>query len=519
MAYGAIIVLRLGLALRYEEPEAKTFRSVPVAWMTQQTLRESETVVLVLLLVVACVLLLTRFPCTRKHFPMQLMMRVCRRAMVTLLFACLAYKIDLSYWDLSGRIIFDIKAWYRCYMLSPGKEAPYMANAYQLPTDLVIIVMCHACSCISTSEPILQHDVETGVLKNRWTHSRQVRLGEASAGTDGCAADIWIHYWQGHENSSRVKVGDVVSWGSLSIPVIADALAQRRAPKLTLCTVFNRADMATLQAYWLQTWIRNHVGGMDGDAQLYLYGLNTERDKQQLFSNVPKDLAEIVEIVDSSRIVNAAETSWAKESDAKMPASERDHLVWMFSLQDCLYRAKADGSTWLLPLDLDEIVDFGRYGDAPGLLSWWASTGYNAVTFGSIMHDVGHCVSGDRRHLGMSNMTSSDWLHRFPCHMRRSECDSSLVGSALEFMVGNCLGPRGRRKYILRPHDAHRLNIHTPLVWPPNSVYNMGEDNGDAVLRHLRGILSPHQDLCSKMFSQCDASRCGLDLATCMHAV
>merc|ERR1740121_1338549 len=71
----------------------------------------------------------------------------------------------------------------------------------------------------------------------------------------------------------------------------------------------------------------------------------------------------------------------------------------------------------------------------------------------------------------------------------------------------DCLGPRGRRKYLVRSESVAFLEVHTPPTW---KVYHMGHNSDDASIDHFQGLLSRGADLCgeSARSTPCDDAWC-----------
>lgn len=282
---------------------------------------------------------------------------------------------------------------------------------------------------------------------------------------------------------------------------------------------------------WFAAWASHHFSGIQkGAEQLFLYGPDLDNKKASLMTEANMTIAGEMTVVNPVGIRDALEKLWAaqgQETQTLMPSRLRNHAEQLFSLQDCLYRAKAAGAPWLFQADPDEVLDFGEQKSMAGMLAWADKYRHDAITFGSILHSVTMCFGPPLEADGTLG-PADDWHHHFPCHMPTAECSETVgyrradqmltnIEEKTSFLMGNrCLGPRGRRKYLIRPSATEFLEVHTPPVW---QAHHMGDDSGDAVIRHYQGLLKHGVEICAggSRPSACKLERCREwnDEATC----
>jgi len=421
-----------------------------------------------------------------------------QRSMVLLIALFVLFKIDLSLLDVSGRYIFEIDEWVKCGAQSfTGPSAPFMATAYQLPGGvLATVVLCPPCRCqVST----LTLDSASGFKSTsyHWMQGHSWRTGEAAMGLGDFTADVWLFHWKANdEDQQMLSVGNRIKLGSLDVEVVA-APSSAPAPQVAICTsVYSASSLEMPQSSWFAAWVAHHFSGIHGGAgQLFLYGPELESKASAL------TLAGNSTVINLFAVHGALNSAWAAQhadTDA-MPGRLRDHVVQLFSLQDCLYRAKAAGTPWLFQADVDEVLNFGEHNSMAGMLGWADVQKHEAITFGSILHSVTRCV-GANATIGPAD----EWHHHFPCRMPTTECSSGVENKAVNKMLRNidettkmdndCLGPRGRRKYLVRPSSTEFLQVHTP---PVLIAHHMGHEPNAAVFRHYQGLLSHGRDLCT----------------------
>jgi len=245
--------------------------------------------------------------------------------------------------------------------------------------------------------------------------------------------------------------------------------------------------------------------------QLFLYAPDLEYKRSALMSEVNSTVDKVM-VIDPFDVRSALRRAWAEQRQGQqepMGSGDRDHVVWLFSLQDCLYRAKAVGTPWLFQADADEILNFGRHSSMAGMLAWADQQQHDAITFGSVLHSITNCVGPPLAANG-SLGSADEWYHRFPCQMSRMDCSDPSPNTVVNKMLrhvdmdNDCLGPRGRRKFLVRPSSTDFLEIHTPRTW---QAHHMGHAPGDAVIRHYQGLLQHGEDLCT---GDSSPSRCQL---------
>jgi len=458
--------------------------------------------------------------------------QVVRMVVVLVVVMVILFKLDLSFFDFSGQYGFEVEEWFRCGLQSfTGPSAPYMATAYQLPQGIVAtVVLCPPCRCKADSL-ILEASHTDYPSHYQRIQAQAWRTAEAAMGSGDFTADVWIFHWKAQEEHMQLSIGDRLKLGSLEVPVIAAPSIQPStgiAPQLAVCTGITSGtslDIFRQGSSWFEAWVAHHFSGMqEGKGYLYFYAPDMEQQISAVRSEVSSAVAEmnVYVLPDVQQVLPTAWDMQRQEQHDRpkyMRISKRDHVEQVFFLQDCLYRAKAAGIPWLFQADGDEILDFGQHESMAGLLAWAVQQQHDAITFGSHLHSVQRCVG-----LPLANFSlgpAEKWQDHFPCQMPLSECtDSNAHMNKIIRTVdmGNdCLGPRGRRKYLIRPTSTEFLKIHTPPVW---RAYHMGHAPGDAVIRHYQGLLNPDNPCQGDSASRCQVEWCQTwrDEAVCQTA-
>lgn len=335
-------------------------------------------------------------------------------------------------------------------------------------------------------------------------------------GNGDFTSDVWIFHWKAQdyaeEDHRQLSIGDRLKLGSLEVPVVASP-STGVAPQLAVCTVVRSGTSLHMpRSSWFAAWVAHHFSGMQKDAgQLFLYAPDLEQKKSAIMLEINStDKMIVIDLLD---IRSALRTAWAEQRQGlrePMSTRDRDHVVQLFSLQDCLYRAKAAGIPWLFQADADEVLNFGRHSSMAGVLAWADQQQHDAITFGSFLHSVTHCVGPSLAANG--SLGSADkWHYRFPCQMSRMDCSDPSTNTYVNTMLrradmdNDCLGPRGRRKFLVQSSSTESLEVHTPLAW---RAHHMGHALGDAVVQHYQGLLMHGRDLCTG-YSR--PSRCQLE--------
>jgi len=273
------------------------------------------------------------------------------------------------------------------------------------------------------------------------------------------------------------------------------------------CTdVFASAELDEFRSAWLQSFVRHHFQGLRG--RLYVYGPESAEAKSRILRAAQLGPSLHVEVVDASSVSRAFREAWAamRTDDSAAPPYFTEHFVHLFGLQDCLYRARAASARWLLALDVDEVLSFGRVDNMSDFLAWADRSGHEAVSFGSQLRSVSASAGAECASASSDRVFHEDvagWKMCFPCHEPQQECNAQPPWP----LPAGCLGPRGRRKYIVDPSRADALQVHTPMVW---GTHHMGHGAQEAQIWHFQGILGDQGslDLDSGFAGLCEPHAC-----------
>jgi hypothetical protein len=157
----------------------------------------------------------------------------------------------------------------------------------------------------------------------------------------------------------------------------------------------------------------------------------------------------------------------------------RDFTTWsraqLWSMHDCLFRARAHRVSWLLFLDVDELLRLPPGDTLPQLAARLVSDGKTGASFGSVPYLNTVCRPNAARGSTLAELAAYRAL--------QAECqpwdDHPPAPPAV------CPGWQGRRKYMLHTLATHKLHIHHADVTPERYIDLSTEDG--YWLKHVRG--------------------------------
>jgi hypothetical protein len=147
--------------------------------------------------------------------------------------------------------------------------------------------------------------------------------------------------------------------------------------------------------------------------------------------------------------------------------------VW--SVHDCLFRAREQRVAWVMFMDVDELVHMPPGMTFNTLIHQLTNNKATGASFGSVPYLSTACHPN-----ATSDMTKT---HMIAWREPTAECQQwdghPVVPEAL------CPTWQGRRKYFISTHATHKLHIHYPDIAPEHFVELSTDD--DFWLKHARG--------------------------------
>ena len=283
----------------------------------------------------------------------------------------------------------------------------------------------------------------------------------------GCNSEERKEYWMHNDRDARPGIR-VTTCGDRLAPKKksnAKMWGARRGMKLAACVPTLFSDRTTNNAHlwdWLAGWMTlNHALGVE---HFFVYTIGQIPPGGRVATNAPYTLLDV---------------SWATNIRKRPRGPPMWYYGQYWTINDCLYRNKALGTTFLLHQDVDEVYTSTMYPSFTALIDAYfqspsgSGPGADYNNNNKIMKDVDSVFIGNYRVQSRpcleTGPTAVEWIsdatrRRLECFVRRDPLPECRPGPGGR--VGNpymCPTWRGRRKHIDRVSTLALTKVHKTL--------------------------------------------------------
>lgn len=388
---------------------------------------------------------------------------------------CFFY-LDAVWTDWSGLYGFQLRQSIECHTMNLSEHQGQLlhgkAFALNNTGQVATLLVCAACSCPLTKGS-LWIGGHTAELQSQW------QSGETGDFKKIKPFDVFIMTWALPPNVAAGSDVLVIPHGTSSGGLAHD-LGQTMSienwrpgmdgsplegPQMVVCTDFNRYSPDVSER--LGAAFVKHMVPLGVD--LFRIYLVTFADEPELADRAVDSMVQALQQTSEGVPVEVIVPDWlVRGMDLKI---HQAGVLW--NMNDCLYSSKARGAEFVLYLESDEYPSIGSFTSLAQM-----AEGYDAVTFSSVRYSVRACFGMD--------LNGVDPLKMMPCRSRYAECDGELSKVLLRGLEDRCLGPRGRRKYIVRASAVTRLQVHSFDANPVRVKHTMEHEG--IYVRHFRGL-------------------------------
>lgn len=407
------------------------------------------------------------------------------------------YLVDVMLLDLSGVYQFQVRQIAVCTGLlsdhnstrdvSLGRLINVRAYILGGGKEMVLLAVCSTCDC-----PL---GVGSLLVNNRTVHLISVwQSGETGYWGHWKPFDVYVFRFDGVFDPSpdirvRSSSGDnvpidsrpLLEWFTLSAGSGAlsthSHITQTDFPEVVVCTqYFYDTRRTALGREWMRAWA-DHMAGLGANViRVYVpFGLKAgNKSFPWVIWERNLTVAALREVLLGRRVsLEYVVPPWHyKSMDGKMGFAGH---AW--NLNECLYSSKSRGARFMAYIDMDEYLDIGTF-QSLAQLGHHRDDSLDAITFPSVLYAYHGCFGNVT-----SPVTSPRWS--MLCHAPYPDC-KAMIPKGFGFEQ-KCLGPRGRRKFLIRVETFAHLQIHTPDASMWNTLHASERDG--LQIRHYRGLM------------------------------
>jgi len=147
----------------------------------------------------------------------------------------------------------------------------------------------------------------------------------------------------------------------------------------------------------------------------------------------------------------------------------------LWSVHDCMFRARAQQVGWVIFMDVDELVHLPPGITLVSLSQEMEKEGKKGVSFGSVPYLSSMCHPKATEDMTPAQKVS--W--------RALSAECQQWEGHPDVPIAACPSWQGRRKYFISTHATHKLHIHYPDIVPEQFI-DLSTDDG-YWLKHARG--------------------------------